>query len=283
MTGPAARIGITGATGTIGGKVARHLADGQVPTRLIVRDPLRAPNLPHAEVATASYGDGDACRSAFDGLDTLFLVSASESDDRVEQHRTAVDAAAAAGVGHVVYLSFVGAAADATFLLARDHGATEDHVRASGMRWTFLRDNLYTEAIATMFGEDGAIRGPAGHGELACVGQDDVAAVAALVLSDPTAHRDATYELTGPNPIGLAEFAVLLSSARQAEHRFVDETMDEAYASREPYGAPRWMVDAWISTYTAIRDGSLADVSQDIPRLLGRPALSVAEVLSGHR
>ncbi|MGH1564156.1 SDR family oxidoreductase [Mumia sp. DW29H23] len=276
-------IGITGATGQIGSATARHLADAGYATRLVVRDAARAPRLPRSEVAVASYDDAGACRTAYDGIDTLFLVSATESADRVTQHRTAVDAAVAAGVRQVVYLSFAGAGPDATFTLARDHGATEEHVKATPLAWTFLRDNLYTDAIRTMFGEDGAIRGPAGQGKVASVAQADVAEVAARVLGDPTAHAGAAYELTGPAALTLTEIAALLTEATGTPHRYVEETIAEAHASRAHYGAPDWMVEAWISTYTAIRDGELDRVSSDIPELLGRPALSVAEVFSGRR
>ena len=64
------------------------------------------------------------------------------------------------------------------------------------------------------------------------------------------------------------------------EVRFVDETVEEAYASRSGSGAPDWQVDAWVSTYTAIAAGELERVSDDVPRLLGRPALSLEELLT---
>ncbi|QMW66292.1 SDR family oxidoreductase [Mumia sp. ZJ1417] len=273
---------ITGASGHVGGMTARHLADAGLPIRLVVRDPSRAPSLLGADVAVASYDDGDACLTAFEGVDTLFLVSATESADRVQQHQTAIDAAVAAGVRQVVYLSFAGAGADATFLLARDHGATEEYLKATPLEWTFLRDNLYTEALRA-FATDGAIRGPGGQGRVASVSQVDVAAAAAHVLADPTGHVGRAYTLTGPEALTLGEVAALLSEATGVPVTYVDETIEEAFASRAHYGAPRWMVEAWISTYTAIRDGELAHVTSDLPDLLGRPALSVAEVFSGRR
>ena len=123
-------IGVTGATGHVGGRVARQLAERGAEQRLIVRDAARAPSLPGAEVAVAAgYGDGEGMRRALEGVDTLFLVPGRESADRVEQHRSAVEAAVAAGVGRIVYLSFVGAA-DSSFTLGREHGATEEIVRA---------------------------------------------------------------------------------------------------------------------------------------------------------
>ena len=63
------------------------------------------------------------------------------------------------------------------------------------------------------------------------------------------------------------------------EHRYVDETLDEAYASRSTYGAPDWQVEAWVSTYTAIARGELADVTDDVRRLSGRQTIGLAELM----
>lgn len=136
MAGPAA--GVTGATGRVGGGVARRLAEAGVSQRMIVGDPDRAPRLPRAEVAGAEFGDAEAARAALMGIRTLFMVSAGETDDRVAQHRAFIDAAVVTGVERVVYLSLVGARADATFTLARHHWATEEHIRESGCTWASL-------------------------------------------------------------------------------------------------------------------------------------------------
>src|SRR3954468_15177549 len=101
-------IGVTGATGEVGSRVARRLADMGERTRLIVRDRSRlAPDLGDGEGREASsYGAREEMRAALEGVETLFLVPATESEDRLDQHRTAVEAAVEAGVGRVVYLSF---------------------------------------------------------------------------------------------------------------------------------------------------------------------------------
>ena len=114
----------------------------------MVRDAARAPAGADVRVASG-YGARNELRAAFAGADTVFLIPAHESPDRVQLHRTAVDAAAAE-VGRVVYLSFLNATPDATFTLARDHWATEQHIRASGIVWTFLRMNLYMDFIPSM-------------------------------------------------------------------------------------------------------------------------------------
>ncbi|WGL52158.1 SDR family oxidoreductase [Nocardioides sp. BP30] len=274
-----APIVVTGATGRLGGRVARRLAELDQPQRLVVRDPGRAPRLAGAEVAQASYDDPAAVRRALADAATVLMVSAAETPDRVRQHLAFVDAAAAAGVEHLVYVSFYGAAPDATFTLARDHWATEQHLRASGMRYTLLRDNLYADFLPLMVGEDGVLRGPAGDGAVAAVAQDDIADAAVAVLREPAAHAGSTYELTGPEALTLHEVARRLSAALGRSIDYHAETVEEAYASRAGYGAPDWQVDAWVSTYLAIADGSLAGVSTAIADLTGHPARSLEQAI----
>ncbi|MFI1987772.1 SDR family oxidoreductase [Actinoplanes sp. NPDC020271] len=267
------RIGVSGATGQLGGRVAARLAAHGVRQKLLVRDVARAPRLAGAEAAVAPFHDGEACRAALAGLDTVLMVSASETPDRVEQHRTFVDAAVAAGVRHLVYISFYGAAPDATFTLARDHWATEQHIRASGLASTFLRDNLYADFLPMLAGEDRVIRGPAGDGRVAAVAQDDIADAAVAVLRDPDVHAGRTYSLTGPEALTFTEIAAVIGAS------YHPETIEEAYASRASYGAPKWQVDAWVSTYTAVAAGELAAVTTDVADLTGHPATSVSQLL----
>ena len=145
--------------------------------------------------------------AALGGADVLFMVSAAEARDRRAEHRTFLRAAAEAGVGHVVYTSFAGAAADATFTLGRDHHDTEAAILASGLAYTILRDNFYADLLPLFADEAGVIRGPAGDGRVAAVARADVADVAAAVLREPAAHAGATYELSGPEALTLTEVA----------------------------------------------------------------------------
>ncbi|MEW9528362.1 SDR family oxidoreductase [Microbispora sp. NPDC049125] len=273
-------IAVTGSTGRLGGRVARRLAAAGVTQTLLVRDPARAPRLDGATAVRAGYGDHDAVVAALRGAGTVLMVSASESADRVDQHRAFVDAAAEAGVAHLVYVSFYGAAPDATFTLARDHWATEQHIRASGLAFTFLRDNLYAEAMLALVGDDGVIRGPAGRGRAAVVAQDDIADAATAVLTGPVRHAGATYDLTGPQSLTLDEVAAILSRATGRAIAYEPETVEEAYRSRAPYGVPGWQLDAWVSTYTAMAAGELDGISDAVPRLTGHPATPLADVVS---
>jgi uncharacterized protein YbjT (DUF2867 family) len=272
-------LAITGATGRLGGRVARRLAAAGARQRLVVRDPSRAPDLDGAEVAQAGYHEPEALRRAFDGIDTVFMVSGSEAPDRVAHHFTAINAAVAAGVSRLIYVSFFGAAPDAAFTLARDHYATEEHIRASGLRFTFLRDNIYLDFMPNLAGADGVIRGPAGQGRVAGVAQDDIADVATAILLEPGRHDGATYDLTGPEALTLAEVAGALTRATGRLVTYHPETIEEAYASRAHYGAPDWEVDAWVSTYTAIAAGEMEPVTDAVQQVTGHPPLSLDQVL----
>jgi NAD(P)H dehydrogenase (quinone) len=273
-------IAVTGATGGLGGYVASNLAEAGVSQRLLVRRPDQAPHFPGAVVLQADYADETAARNALAGVTVLLMVSASESADRLDQHRTFIDSAVAAGVEHIVYTSFFGASPTSTFTLGRDHDGTEKYIAAAGIDHTFLRDSLYIDFMNALVGDDGVIRGPAGDGRVAAVAREDIARVASVVLQDPAAHRDVTYDLTGREALTLAEVAAILSVHRGTPVIFHNETLDEAYASRARYGAPDWQNDAWVSTYTAIAAGELAGISDDVERVTGRSPLTLAEFLA---
>lgn len=233
------------------------------------------------------YGDGEAMRRALAGAHTLFLVSAHESPYRVREHTTAVDAAVAVGVERIVYVSFLGAAPDATFTFARDHWHTEAHIRAADVRYTFLRDSLYLAGIPAMTGADGVLRGPGGDGRVAAVAHDDIADAAVAVLLADTESADTrydgiTYDLTGPAAFTLAEAAEELSRVTGRTICYVAETREEAYASRAQYGAEDWEVAGWVTSYEAIATGEMATVSDAVPDLTGHPATSLATFLREH-
>lgn len=271
-------IAVTGATGTVGRLTTENLLHvGHRPRLLAPRPGRLAPtDLP---TAVCSYADADGTRTALEGVDVVLFVSGREDADRLDQHRTFVRSAAEAGVRHVVYTSFVGASPTCTFTLGRDHAATEAAVRESGVAWTMLRDNFYSEVFRYFADDDGVIRGPAGRGRVAAVSQRDVAAVAAHVLADPERHAGATYDLTGPEALTLAEIAAVLGEVTGRPHRYEEETIEQARASRSSYEAPEWQLQAWISTYTAIAAGELSSVSDDVERLLGRPATPFADAV----
>lgn len=280
-------LAVTGATGEVGGRVADRLARRGIAQRLVVRDAADAPALAGAvPVVASALGDAEGMRRALDGVQTLFLVSGRETQDRLHQHLTAVDAAVGAGVQRIVYLSFLAAAPDATFTLARQHDATEAHIRASGMRFTFLRNSLYADFVPYFTTAEGVIRGPAGNGRVAWVTRDDIAdvAVAALTWTEEaelTAHQRA-YDVTGPGAYSMAETAAILTRVTGRLVTYREETMDEARASRAPSGAPDWEIEGWVTSYAAVATGEMDVVSDTVQRLAGHPPQRLAPFLEAN-
>lgn len=275
-------LAITGSTGAVGGRVARRLADEGVAQRLLVRDAQRAPDLPGAiPVTVTDYGDGDSVARALGGVRTLFLVSFRESEDRLQRHLSAVDAAVDAGVERIVYLSFLNASQSSTFLLGRQHFATEEHIRDSDVGFVFLRSSLYADFVPFFTGDDGVIKAPAGDGKVSWISRDDVAATVVVALQ--TERFDGcALENTGPAALDLHETAAILGSVTGRDISYVEQTEEEAWETRRPTGAPDWEIAGWVSSYLAIANGELSAVSDTVEILTGQPPVDVESLLSAN-
>ena len=271
-------LAITGASGNVGGAAARLLAESGLPLRLLANTPSRAPELPGAIAVKCSYEDTLTTRVALQGVDVLFMVSAPESEDRLSKHLAFVDAAASSGVRHIVYLSFMNAAPDSTFSLARTHFHTEERIKASGMAYTFLRDNFYADFFVALPDEEGRILGPAGDGRVGVVAREDAGRVAAGVLADPGRYENQILDVTGPEALTLDEIADVLSRVWGRPVTYVRETVEEAYESRRKWPAAQWEYDSWVSTYTSIARGEMDVVSSTVRDVTGRDPLTFEEV-----
>ncbi|PMR89106.1 SDR family oxidoreductase [Xanthomonas arboricola] len=266
---------VTGASGHVGSRVAELLVErGRAPRRLM-RDPAKARLLDGSTVVAGDYGDRASLDAAMRGIDTVFLVSANAPPlARAKLHGTVMDAAAAAGVTRLVYLSFQGASATSPFPYSADHLLSEAHLRQSGLAWTILRDSFYQELIPGLADKDNVIRSPDAGGKVAWIAREDVTQVAADVLVDER-HAGKIYELTGPEALSLEEAVARL--AREGQRlRYVRESLDEGRAWRAATGAPEWEVDVWLGSYLAMGTGELArlstavkDITGHEPRLLG--------------
>jgi NAD(P)H dehydrogenase (quinone) len=275
-------IAIGGATGQVGGRVAKLLAAQGVAQRLIVRDAARAPKLAGAEPAVVGgYEDAAAMEQALTGVETFLLIPGHETSDRVNAHRVAIGAAVAAGVRRIVQLSFTAASEDSTFIYGRDHWATQQDVKASGLAWTIAQMNFYLDVLPEFVQSSGELLGPGGNGRLAAVARDDVAAsLAALLTGD--GHEGKTYELTGREAITFGDAAVCMArhSGKPISNR--KETNEEAYASRAHYQATDKEREGWVTTYTAVANGELEPVSGDVLALTGREPQTFDAWLTAH-
>ncbi|MCC9193220.1 SDR family oxidoreductase [Arthrobacter sp. zg-Y916] len=272
-------LAVTGATGALGGMVARLLAEADVPQRLLARHTARMPHLPNTPVFATAYADREHAERALQGVKTLFMVSAAENPYRAQDQRTFIDAAKEAGVQHVVYTSFMGAAPHDVFTLGRDHWDTEEYIKANGLKYTFLRNCFYQDILPSFAGRDGVIRGPAADGKFAPVARSDVARSAARILTFPREHEDRIYTLTGPQAITMEQVAKILSRVTGEDITYHAESLDEAVESRRRAGASDWQAVAWATSYAAIATGELSQVSDDVALLTGVAPLSFEDHL----
>jgi uncharacterized protein YbjT (DUF2867 family) len=204
------------------------------------------------------------------GVETLFLASPDLD---------VVDAAVDAGVDRIVYSSVIGAAPDAVFTFARDHHEVEEHIRATGVAYTFLRENIHLDIVPMFATEDGVIAAPAGDGRAAWVAREDVADVAAAVLTQG-GHDGQTYEVTGRESTTLAYAAEVLSDYSGRDVTYESVTVHEAYESRADYDAEDWEVDGWVTSYEAVAGGEMDIVTDVVPALTGHDAQTLREYLA---
>lgn len=273
-------IGITGVTGgKLGSKVAQLISEQGISARHLARNPQRAALYDNAELVQAAFENSLETVEALKGIDVLLMVSASESPNRLQQHFAFLDAAHEAGVKHIVYTSFYNAATEATFTLARDHAKTEKYIKERGFTYTFLRDNFYLDFFLDLCLNNGEIRGPAGNGKVSAVARQDVSEVATTILAKPDKWKNQLLNMTGPADLSMADIVHFVSEQKGEIIPYIDESIEEAYASRKAWPAQDWEYDAWVSTYTAIKEGKQAGASSDIERVLGRPATSLEQLV----
>lgn len=293
------KIVITGASGQYGSLltdklVALGLAQDLV---LITRTPAKLAGR-EAVGCTVRYGDFDkpeTLAEAVAGAEKMMLISGTRVGARVIQHKAAIDAAAATGVRHVVYTSFIGIDDPANPAEVRhDHKETEELIRASGMQWTMLRDAHYADAMIVMAGPGAMAQGEwvsnAGEGIEAMVWREDCVDCAVAVLTG-LAHENRTYDITGPRLESFAEVAAIMAEVTGCPLAYRAISDEEQYAMFDAMGIPRrpvddqsvkgipWNSDDMVTFGQAIREGYLEICSDHVEQLTGRPARSTRQMI----
>ena len=197
--------------------------------RLLVRSPDRAPRIAGAQVQAADYRAPQALAKGLGKGDRVFMVSLwIGGDTRLDLHRSLIDAAAKADVAQLVYLSFVNAGPNAIFSHAREHGATEEMLRASGVPWTAIRNSMYADDIPGWFDPDGVAREPGEEARMSFSYRPELADVIAATLIGPI-HGGKVYNITTPDSVSMRELAQIAS-----------KVTGEAY-SYEPISDAEWI------------------------------------------
>lgn len=279
------KILITGATGMLGTKVVQALLE-RVPTEQLavsVRDPAKAERFKEQgiEIRQADYEDPASLEEAFTGIDRLLLISSQGDDEtRIRQHSNVIYAAEQTGVGLLVYTS-ISKAETSSLPVAEVHRQTEATIIKSGIPYTFLRNNWYVENEIPVIKNvlaGGPVLTAAESGRVGWVPRVDYAEAAAAVLASGK-HINKTYELSGV-PSSYADMARELTSilGRRVIVRNVDDkTYQEVLIAN---GTPDVMAEFSLDIQRAIRKGDLDVESEDLPRLMGRPAISLKQSLT---
>ena len=269
---------VTGSTGHVGRLVAGELSTRGMRQRLLVRDPLRAPDIAGAEIAMADYGDPQSIADALEPDDRVFMVSLREGpEQRVAHHRAFIEAAASAGVAHIVYLSFVAAGPDAIFLHARSHGETERLLAESGVPWTAIRNSMYADNIPGWFDSDGLNTVPAGEGRMSFSYRPELARAIAVTLTEP-GHEGKTYDIVTPQSVSMRELAEIAWAVTGQNYRYAPTSnawWEERWRAR---GKEPWAIEAGLTSYAALRAGEFDVTSDDYRTLTGEDPLSVSDI-----
>ena len=269
---------VTGSTGHVGRLVAGELSTRGVRQRLLVRDPLRAPDIAGAEIAMADYGDPRSIADALEPDDRVFMVSLHEGpEQRIPHHRAFIEAAASAGVAHIVYLSFIAAGPDAIFLHARSHGETERMLAESGVSWTAIRNSMYADDIPGWFDSDGLNTVPADEGRMSFSYRPELARAIAVTLTEP-GHEGKTYDIVTPQSVSMRELAEIAWAVTGQNYRYAptsDTWWEERWRAR---GKEPWAIEAGLTSYAALRAGEFDVTSDDYRTLTGEDPLSVSDI-----
>lgn len=277
---------VTGATGLNGGALVRRLSANSVAVRALVRNAAKAASLaalPLVEIAEGDMARPETLEGPLRGMERAMLISSS-LPDMVEVQSNFIAAAARVGMKHIVKLSGIMPERDSPFRFARMHGEIELRLERSGMDFTHLRAGefmpSYFRQVPSILAK-GALFLPMEDARIASVDVEDIAAIAAIVLTSG-GHEGKIYPITGPEALTMAEVAELLSAVTAKPIRYVNIAPEEARRAQLAAGMPPYLADALVELFAERRKGKEALVSPVIATVFGRRATSFAEFALRH-
>jgi uncharacterized protein YbjT (DUF2867 family) len=278
---------IAGATGRTGLSLVQKLWQEGVPVRAMVHSPEKkgvVERYKNVAAVVADLSDRPSLERALEGIEKAYLVSPA-AQDQVALQTNFVNIAKLSGVKHIVKLSAFGTAPDSAVNLQRWHAEIEEHIRKSGLGYTFLHPHYFMEnflgSVETVR-KDGALYSPLGETRFSPISVEDIAAAAAKILTDER-HPWKTYVLTGPEAVTFADIARILGDVTGRRIRYVPVSYDAAKQGMVQAGMPEWLADDLIRLMKSWEEGRGGIVSGEGERLTGRKPSSVREFFRKHR
>jgi NAD(P)H dehydrogenase (quinone) len=295
-----AKIVISGASGSLGGKITARLLETIAPENLtlVTRTPekLDAYRTRGVTVHAGDYNNPVALERAYAGSDVLMMISSMAVTERIPEHRNAINSAKKAGIKHIVYTSTAGIHPQNPTLSASDHIVTEDDLRRCGMGYTIMRNACYAEVFPTVAAQPVLRSGEwvqvEGNGKLAPISKDDIARTAVACLLDPARHDGAVYEITGPDLVSFRDIAAMTSEVYGVPIKYRSVSVDERYAMLDAMGVPRkydegmdghpdahlWCSEEMVTADIAFQAGYHAILSHHVEFITGQKPMPLRDV-----
>ena len=276
------KIAITGATGQLGNLVIEQLLQLTAAQNIValVRKIDKAEHfkVQGIEPREFDYDRPETLVPALLGIDKLLLISANEIGRRTPQHQAVIDAAKVAGVPYLAYTSLL--RADTSPLgLAQEHRETEKLIQDSGITYTFLRNNWYSEnylaGVAHTI-EIGTLFGAAQDGRISSASRIDYAEAAAKVLTS-TGHENKTYELAGSESFSLSDLATFIGQAVNKDIIYQNLSAEEYTRGLTQAGLPAGLVDVIVDADIQTIQGAMYSDSKDLEQLIGHKTTSIQD------
>lgn len=284
------KILITGATGNLGKSVIKQLLKKVSAENIAVlirnADKMEDFKNEGIEVRIGDYTNYPSLVTAFKGIDKLFFISGSEFDGRTKQHENVVNAAKETGIQHVVYTSFQrkneAETSPISFIIA-DHILTESWLKASGMKYTLLKHNLYMDMLPLFIGdkvlETGLIYQPGGEGKAAFTLREDMAELAAHILTTD-GHDNKTYDITSDQTYSYHDIAKLISEVTGQTITYQSPSVEEFNKTLTEAGVPAPYIGLFSGFSQAICQGELDNTNSVFEQMIGRKATSMKAYLT---
>ncbi|MER5561961.1 NmrA family NAD(P)-binding protein [Streptomyces sp. NPDC002506] len=280
---------VTGATGQLGRQIVERLLTRLPADRVgvSVRDPQRARTLADqgVRVRQGSFTDPAGLAHAFEGATQVLIVSVDKmGDECVQQHRTAIEAAVAAGARRILYTSQMGSSAASHFQACRDHAATEDELRACGVPFTALRNGFYATSAAHFLGhaaESGELALPA-DGPVAWTAHADLAEATAAILADEGRFDGPTPPLTAGQALTFDDIAAITTEITGRPVTRTTSPGEQFRAQLTAQGVPAETADQLLGIFAAAEAGEFATIDPTLAELIGREPITLEGVLRDH-